>query len=407
MVYIEINGVRLEQDVLLAIVETIVAHAFVAILFLTIYLPCLRPPKRWYTKRWLRPWKIYMTLYSVLALITEMLWVQMGTFSWVRSNASDFVCTWSTGHLAVWTLVQASFLVAILMTWTYSQRVPLAHRLSSICGTHAMVMMMIMMAGMYEFGACGAMAFPLLTSSVGMAVACCCMPWHIGAWDMRLPGGEAAVVGSDDERSKYTTAGWWCLSRKRRRESQVEGGRRYHMFSQRPPNPKIMLMNGNNGNDDEDEASAFLSEVEGDAANCHLMHEIVPHTNTSTQIPMTTSPPSSSSSSSSSSHTDHDSSESEHSDNDSGYGNHSGGATTTTTITSRDTKGDTDKIEQSPEARARDFSSFVANPKDWVSSNGEGTKEEQRKSTSPNNDITTTTTTTTTNTNMGTIDTLI
>jgi len=218
MVYIEINGVRLDQQILLAITEAVVAHGFVAALFLTVHLPWLRPKAHWTNSRWLGPWKFYLTTYSIFALITEALWVQIASLTKIDTDENGFVCIWSQEHLAVWALVQASALLAVLMTWTYSRRVPVAQTLRGITSAHAMIMMAITMAGMYESGPCGAMIFPMLTSSLGMTMGCLCLPWHMGAWDMHPPPTEAVIRDSDEERIGYTSIGWWCVSRQRSRE---------------------------------------------------------------------------------------------------------------------------------------------------------------------------------------------
>lgn len=217
MVYIEINGVRLGQEILLAIVETVIAHCVVAALFLTVHLPCLHPKTHWSTRRWVRPWKFYLTVYSIMSLLSEIFWIQIDSLSDINADENGFVCVWSQGHLTVWTMVQLSVLVGILLTWSYSRRVPVALTIRGLCGTHAMTMMAMAMAGMYENGPCGALVFPLLTSSIGMSITCCCMPWHMGAWDMHPPPNEGVIPDSDEERIGFTTMGWWYLSRQRRK----------------------------------------------------------------------------------------------------------------------------------------------------------------------------------------------
>lgn len=293
--YIEINGVRLSQDALLAISEAVIAHAFIAALFLTVHIPCVRPQMRWNTRRWLRPWKTYLTLYSVLALVCEVLWVQLGALFRVDTEENAFACPWTQDHLAVWTLSQLALLVAILSTWSYARRKPVLAVMRGVCGTHAMVMMALAMAGMYENGACGAMVFPMLTALLGMMMTCCCMPWHLGAWTMHPDDGEVLIYNSEEEKDEYTWLGWFCIKRQRRRlrrattQDTRPSSRRYRANGKSDDALIGLPLSGDGGgsssssssdkseidSDDEheDEQGCIMQEVsDGEAKALHIMN---------------------------------------------------------------------------------------------------------------------------------------
>ena len=182
MVYIEINGVRLSQPVLLGIAEAAVACALYLSILITLYFPCVRPRDTRF--RWLRAWRVHATIYVVLAILAEFLWVQLGQF--IDTDANAIGCEWSQSRLAAWAIVQIGCLVRILSSWTYCHRKPVAATINGLIGAHATAMMAFGMLGMFQSGACASALFPMLASAFGMVGSCCCIPWYSGAWDTDL-----------------------------------------------------------------------------------------------------------------------------------------------------------------------------------------------------------------------------
>ena len=179
MVYIEINGVRLDQPVLLGIAEAVIACVLYLSILITLYFPCVRPRDTRF--RWLRAWRVHATIYVALAILAEFLWVQLGQFTDTDANAIG--CHWSQSRLAAWAIVQTGCLVRILSSWTYCHRKPVAATVNGLIGAHATAMMAFGMLGMFQSGACASALFPMLASAFGMVGSCCCIPWYSGAWD--------------------------------------------------------------------------------------------------------------------------------------------------------------------------------------------------------------------------------
>lgn len=182
MVYIEINGVRLSQPVLLGIAEAVIACALYLSILITLYCPCIRPRDSRF--RWLRAWRVHATVYVALAILAEFLWVQLGQFTDTDANAIG--CVWSQSRLAAWAMVQTGCLIRILSSWTYCHRKPVAATVNGLIGAHATAMMAFGMLGMFQSGACASALFPILASAFGMVGSCCCIPWYSGAWDTDL-----------------------------------------------------------------------------------------------------------------------------------------------------------------------------------------------------------------------------
>ncbi len=182
MVYIEINGVRLDQPVLLGIAEAVIACVLYLSILITLYFPCVRPRDTRF--RWLRAWRVHATIYVALAILAEFLWVQLGQFTDTDANAIG--CHWSQSRLAAWAIVQSGCLIRILSSWTNCNRKPVAATVNGLIGAHATAMMAFGMLGMFQSGACASALFPMLASAFGMAGSCCCIPWYSGAWDTDL-----------------------------------------------------------------------------------------------------------------------------------------------------------------------------------------------------------------------------
>lgn len=184
MVYIEVNGLRLDQRVLLAIGEAVLAYSTIFLLFLIVNCPCLRLKDSRF--RWLRLWRIHTSLYAVLALVSEILWVQVSLGSNTHSKAVG--CPWTQGRLAAWAGVQLGCLVCLMSTLTYCQRRATASMVNGTVAMHAMANMNFAMLIMYQDGACVFSLFPILTGLFGMINICCCIPWASGAWTTEIVG---------------------------------------------------------------------------------------------------------------------------------------------------------------------------------------------------------------------------
>lgn len=143
MVYVEINGVRLDQVVLTAIGEGLVAHGFLLMLLATVNMPCVRPRAPWL--HWLRGWRTHVSIYAVLAIVAEALWVQMGLF--VDSDKNAMACPWTLPSLNAWATLQLMCLICLTAAWSFCQRAPVAPMVNGVVATHATGMMGFAMLG--------------------------------------------------------------------------------------------------------------------------------------------------------------------------------------------------------------------------------------------------------------------
>lgn len=234
MVYLDISGVRLDQTTLFAIVEGVCAHSLWLALLCIVNCRCLRPLAP--HPSWVNAWRVHTTVYGILAIATEVMWVQLGLImgpEGIRKNAIG--CEWSEGHLMAWTMFQVVSWASVALVCTYCRRLPVGHMITSYIGVHAMALMSFSMMGMNEQGACASDVFPLLTAMIGMGFMCCCFPWHMGAWSVPIPHHHhprtrdvdlevAAGVESPDERDVLTCWGWRMLERYLRRNPRPYHG---------------------------------------------------------------------------------------------------------------------------------------------------------------------------------------
>lgn len=218
--YLDISGVRLDQTTLFAIAEGVMAHALWLLLLAIINCRCLRPLAP--HPRWVNAWRVHTTVYAILAIATEVMWVQLGLImgpKGVRENAIG--CEWSPEHLMAWTMFQTFSLSSIAFVCTYCRRNPVGHMITSYIGVHAMALMAFSMMGMNEQGPCASDVFPLLTAMVGMGFMCCCFPWYMGAWRIDYPlhphHDLEAHDAPRDEREALTCWGWRMFERYLRR----------------------------------------------------------------------------------------------------------------------------------------------------------------------------------------------
>lgn len=181
MVYLEINGLRLEQRTLLAIAETVVATNCLSLFVILSTFPCFRPKKS--RIPWAGMWRVSTVLYVLATMVTEVVWVQVSLLT--ESKHSAVPCQWSQSRLAAWTGLQLMCLLCLLGALTYMRRQSVALMVNGTLGIHAMGIMSFAMLSMYEAGPCFNMIFPMFSGSMGMSFVCCCGPWYMGAWSTK------------------------------------------------------------------------------------------------------------------------------------------------------------------------------------------------------------------------------
>jgi hypothetical protein len=178
MVYIEINGVRLHQETLLAIAEGMVGQLCIGLILILANGACFRPrdPKIY----WSRIWRINTSLYALFAFLSQVFWVQFSLYS--DTEKSGVGCTWTQARLAAWLGIEFSCLVCLMGALTYLQRLGVVRMVNGAVSMHSVGSMCMGMLTMYETGPCVMVLFPILAGGIGMVNVCCCVPWYTGSW---------------------------------------------------------------------------------------------------------------------------------------------------------------------------------------------------------------------------------